>query len=111
MTSFRVHPVIAAVATVLIGSSGRCLLPAASHAATVASQPVTVELGDPVVDLEGPWRFHAGDDVHWAEPGFDDSGWESVDLTPPPGPLYAALVLTGTFPAWGARGHAGPAGC
>jgi signal transduction histidine kinase len=25
------------------------------------------------------WKFHAGDDPHWAEPGFDDSKWEPVD--------------------------------
>lgn len=29
----------------------------------------------PVVSLDGEWRFHPGDDPHWAEPGFDDSGW------------------------------------
>jgi hypothetical protein len=109
MTRFRVHPVIAAVAAVVIGSSGR-LLPAVAHAAPVASQPVTVELGDPVVDLEGPWRFHAGDDVHWAEPVFDDSGWERVDLTPPPGAHDGDVGLTGYVPGWGARGHAGHAG-
>ena len=25
--------------------------------------------------LNGPWRFHTGDDTSWAEPTFHDSGW------------------------------------
>lgn len=25
--------------------------------------------------LNGPWRFHTGDDASWAEPGFHDSDW------------------------------------
>jgi hypothetical protein len=29
----------------------------------------------PMADLDGPWRFHAGDDSAWADPGYDDSGW------------------------------------
>jgi hypothetical protein len=42
------------------------------------------------VPLYGPWRFTVGDSPIdprtgqplWAEPGFDDSHWETVDLTP-----------------------------
>ncbi len=38
--------------------------------------------GDPgvAIDLEGPWRFATGDDLAWAEPGFDDSAWEEVQV-------------------------------
>ena len=25
--------------------------------------------------LDGLWRFHPGDDAHWADPSFDDSSW------------------------------------
>jgi phosphoserine phosphatase RsbU/P len=28
-----------------------------------------------VLDLQGLWRFHAGDNADWAQPGFDDSSW------------------------------------
>jgi phosphoserine phosphatase RsbU/P len=35
--------------------------------------------GEPV-KLTALWRFHAGDDLAWAAPGFDDSQWT---LTPP----------------------------
>src|SRR6201996_1352728 len=30
---------------------------------------------EPVITLDGLWRFHPGDDSRWASPDFDDSGW------------------------------------
>lgn len=32
------------------------------------------------VDLVQGWRTHAGDDVQWAQTGFDDSAWAKVNL-------------------------------
>ncbi|WP_109486393.1 SpoIIE family protein phosphatase [Occallatibacter savannae] len=29
----------------------------------------------PIAELDGLWRFHPGDDPHWADPAFDDSSW------------------------------------
>ena len=48
-----------------------------------APSVVTIDgLGKGTVDLSGPWRFHIGDDLHWAEPGFNDTpgenGWETI---------------------------------
>ena len=57
--------------------------------------------------LNGPWKFHVGDDPRWAEPGFADADWEAVDLTPPPGAHDADVGLTGYVPGWTARGHPG----
>src|ERR1700735_2866623 len=34
-----------------------------------------------VLNLNGPWRFQQGDDLEWAEPGFDDSRWQTVTLS------------------------------
>jgi sigma-B regulation protein RsbU (phosphoserine phosphatase) len=31
-----------------------------------------------VTNLDGPWRFHIGDDPNWANPDFDDSSWDKV---------------------------------
>ncbi len=31
-------------------------------------------------DLRGSWRFEIGDDIEWAHPDFDDSGWEEVTV-------------------------------
>ena len=49
-----------------------------------------VTLGQSAVPLYGPWKFTVGDSPIdpktgkplWAEPDFDDSKWETVDLTP-----------------------------
>jgi hypothetical protein len=88
------------------------LLPLTTYAATAADESqndivgpadrsVQVKLGESTVDLAGPWKFHVGDDTAWAQPSFDDSDWEDVDLTP--GSRGLAL-------GWTARGHAGYSG-
>src|SRR5580692_6534586 len=49
-----------------------------------------VTLGQAAVPLYGPWKFTVGDSPIdprtgqplWAESDFDDSNWETVDLTP-----------------------------
>jgi hypothetical protein len=51
--------------------------------ALAAPAVVTIDgLGKGTVDLSGPWRFHIGDDMHWAEPRLNDTpgenGWESI---------------------------------
>ena len=62
--------------------------------ASAAPAVVTIDgLGKGTVDLSGPWRFHTGDDMRWADPGFNDTpgenGWESILADRP----------------WGAQGH------
>ena len=42
-----------------------------------------------------------------AEPGFDDSQWETVDLTPAEGSFDPMAGTSGYVPGWTARGHAG----
>jgi len=70
----------------------------------------TLVLGDNAVALNGPWKFHTGDDARWADRDFDDSNWESVDLTPQPGAHDNDVGLTGYVPGWQARGHRGYSG-
>jgi hypothetical protein len=76
-------------------------------AAAEATGLDTVALGTAVVALNGPWKFHIGDDVRWADTDFDDSNWESVDLTPPSGAHDSDVGLTGYVAGWQARGHLG----
>ena len=38
----------------------------------------TVKSLDEAVDLHGAWRFRAGDDLRWAEPGYDDRLWDNI---------------------------------
>ena len=62
-----------------------------------------IKLGDAAADLDGRWKFHTGDDMAWAQPGFDDSGWGTMDLTPPKG-------SHGYAPGWTSEGYPGYAG-
>ena len=36
-----------------------------------------------IVRLDGPWRFAIGDDPRWADPGYDDSAWPTIDVSQP----------------------------
>ena len=67
----------------------------------------TVHLGHAAVALNGPWRFSTGDDLRWAAPDFDDSHWETVDLTPAPGAHDSDVGLPGYVSGWSLRGHPG----
>jgi hypothetical protein len=69
-----------------------------------------VVLGSSSVDLNGPWKFHKGDDLQWAQADFNDSGWPSMDLTPPPGSYDPFLGTSGFMPGWTALGDRGYAG-
>jgi hypothetical protein len=78
--------------------------PASASAASAASKP-NVKLGESSVELDGPWKFHTGDDMTWAQAAFDDSGWARMDLTPPPGSADQTLAISGDLPGWTALGY------
>jgi hypothetical protein len=83
----------------------------AKAAITAAVDPVVqVKLGESAAELAGPWRFKTGDDLAWAQANFDDSGWELMDLTPPPGSGDATLGISGYLPGWTERGYPGYSG-
>jgi len=91
------------------------------HAAPISTVPVDraplteVHLGDSVAALNGPWKFRVGDSpldpatgkALWSEPGFDDSGWETVDLAAPAGSYDPIAGTAGYLPGWTAHGHKG----
>ncbi|MGB8480210.1 MAG: SpoIIE family protein phosphatase [Acidobacteriaceae bacterium] len=63
-------------------------MPAIAGAQLSSSQPQkTISVGIPEVNLDGKWQFHPGDSPFaaksnlplWADPAFDDSGWEPVN--------------------------------
>jgi hypothetical protein len=82
------------------------------RAALAADGPsaTLVALGHAVVPLNQPWKFHIGDDPRWASADFDDSDWETVDLTPIPGAHDNDVGLSGYVPGSNARGHRGYCG-
>lgn len=69
-----------------------------------AKGSVVVRLGDSAVSLQGPWRFHVGDDPRWAETNFDDAGWESVSLGSS-AEVDPDAAATEMVPGWTAQGH------
>ncbi|MGB7987408.1 MAG: SpoIIE family protein phosphatase [Terracidiphilus sp.] len=82
-----------------------------------ASAPVAMQfrMGQSLFSLNGPWKFTVGDSPLdratgqplWAEPGFDDSKWENVDLTPREGAIDPTAGISGYVPGWTAKGHRG----
>lgn len=76
----------------------------------VQAEPFQISLGRSAIDLNGPWKFHIGDNPVWSDSQFDDSSWETVDLTAPPGAHDDDVGLTGYVPGWSARGHLGYSG-
>jgi len=74
--------------------------PAGAQASSAAAS-VPVKLGESSSKLTGPWKFHTGDNLAWAQTSFDDSSWDSMDLTTAPGTEGEG---------WTRRGHPGYSG-
>jgi hypothetical protein len=87
-----------------------CIGLRAASASTSDVGTTQVTLGHSVVPLTGPWRFHVGDDAHWADPNFDDGDWEVVDLGAKASSIDPAMGFEGFSPGWTGKGHAGYAG-
>ncbi|MGA8042342.1 MAG: PP2C family protein-serine/threonine phosphatase [Terracidiphilus sp.] len=92
------------------------LLAVCAAGALVHAQPAApIAFGKSVVPLYGPWKFTVGDSPidpktgHplWAEPGFDDSHWETVSLKPEPGWTDPYNGDPRYVPGWTAKGHPG----
>jgi hypothetical protein len=80
-----------------------------------ASGAIQITLGQSVAPLNGPWKFQIGDSPIdpatgkplWAGPGFDDTSWEAMDLTPQPGVVDPWNGDSRWVPGWTAKGHPG----
>lgn len=59
---------------ILLLISGLCLAHAQRQDSFAASG-----LGRASIAVTGSWQFHTGDDLSWAAPGFDDSGWKQIE--------------------------------
>lgn len=53
--------------------------PAAAAAVSSNAPLVVSDLGKAAVPVGGEWAFHPGDDLAWAAPGYDDSGWARIE--------------------------------
>ena len=57
--------------------------------------------------LDGPWRFHIGDDPRWANTDANDSDWETVELSAPASSNDGDVGLPNYVAGWMAHGHPG----
>jgi hypothetical protein len=83
-----------------------------------AAGPAPITLGQFAAPLNGPWKFQIGDSpmdpatgkLLWVEPGFDDSKWETMDLTPRAGTADPWNGDPRWVPGWTLKGHPGYTG-
>ncbi|NLR80208.1 glycoside hydrolase [Chitinophaga eiseniae] len=61
--------------------------------------------GKTILTLNGPWKFKTGDNQQWAQSDFNDTDWETIDLTAPAGAHDGDVGLSGYVPGWTARGY------
>src|SRR4029078_729315 len=66
--------------------------------------------GKNIITLNGPWKFIVGDNMQYAHSNYDDSGWETIDLTAPPGAHDDDVGLSGYMPGWTDKGHSNYSG-
>ena len=70
-------------------------------------RPDPPELRAAATLLDGSWRFHTGDDPHWADADADDSGWDTIDMTAAPGSHDGDVGRPDYVSGWRAHGHPG----
>lgn len=93
------------LALTLVLASGCFAEPSLQESATVPLP--TGETAQAVAILNGPWRFHVGDDAHWADPGFDDTAWETYTIDQGHASLTVPEVIQAA-PLAGWRAHEHP---
>jgi signal transduction histidine kinase len=113
----RRFPVLLSFLAVLASStlSAAQSVDPAQAAPARAENAARITIGPSLAPLYGPWKFRVDDspldpvtnEPLWAEPGFDDSNWEAVDLTPRNGARGSKTGDAAYVPGWTARGHAG----
>ncbi|MXV53078.1 glycoside hydrolase [Pedobacter sp. HMF7647] len=63
------------------------------------------DTGKTIIILNTPWKFKTGDNLQWARSDFNDSEWETIDFTAPPGAHDGDVGLSGYVPGWTAKGY------
>ncbi len=55
--------------------------------------------------IDGPWKFHVGDDLRWATVSVDDASWQTLDLSAPASSIDGDVGLPNYVSGWMAHGH------
>ena len=93
----------------IVSSAQSTASPKPAHAASNADVPFTP--GESAIPLNGPWKFQTGDNPQWADPGFDDSGWQDYTINPEhPAQTAAQTLQSNELPGWQQHGHPGYTG-
>jgi hypothetical protein len=72
---------------------------------------VPVAPGDSAIPLNGPWKFQIGDNPQWADPDFEDSGWQDYSIDSEHLAQTATQALQcRELPGWQHHGHPGYTG-
>ena len=108
--SFKVAVLFVCCILALISPSA---FPENAPATSGSATPYT--FGQAVAPLYRPWKFQVGDSpvdratnkLLWADPNYDDSDWETVDLTPRPGVVDPFTGDPSYVPGWTTQGHPG----
>ncbi len=74
-------------------------------AQSAAAPQLNIALGHSAVALDGPWRFHIGDNPQWSRPDFDDSSWETTNVGAAANSFDPNMGRRGFVPGWTAKGH------
>jgi hypothetical protein len=103
--SFRTSPCLLALLLI------PCCLAESSMQTRPTTDPASVTTEQAVTIVNGPWRFHIGDDARWADSGFDDSTWEAYTIDSAHAPLTLSKAVDGALlGGWQAHGHPGYVG-
>ena len=73
----------------------------------IGGRPDPVALRAAAPPIDGAWRFHVGDDPRWSTVTFDDSDWETIDLSAPASSIDGDVGLPNYVDGWMAHGHPG----
>jgi hypothetical protein len=85
--------------------------PAPVNAASALGLARAITLGNSVIALDGVWKFQPGDSPwvngapEWAQPGYDDSKWAAMDLTPKASAVDLQFGTKGFLPGWTQKGY------
>jgi hypothetical protein len=95
---------------ILLAITGDCIAQAGVQDLSTA-RPAIAGPRQQATILNGPWKFHTGDDPRWADPEFNDANWETYTIDP----VHASLTLPDVLeaspqPGWQAHGHQGYVG-
>jgi Stage II sporulation protein E (SpoIIE) len=95
------------LATIAVSAANTAVAQNSFPVAPTVSGTQQVALGNSALALMGPWKFRLGNNMAWAHPSFDDSGWEDYTLKSQGLAQSIMDPYKGLEPGWAGHGHRG----